>query len=691
MVDHLDVTTLGPLTRLGAGSQGVVFAAPNLRMRYAPSLVFKQYQSAAASPLDVAALESMPTFLESLSFADGTELLSQAAWPCRIVDEHGAVTGFVMPAIPDAFYVQMMKSSGMSRERAEFQHLLNDEGFLARRRIDLTDKRRFELLREVARALSVFRRHDIAVGDLSPRNLLFSYDPVASVYFVDCDAMRVRGRSVSGQLETPGWEVRAVNQGEELATAASDSYKLGLLALRLFAGDQDTRDITRLPATVPQAVRRLVAAALSADPARRPDPADWIAPLDAAAATASTKTPRIPAAAAAAARPPVRCPVTRAPAAAAPVTARQLAPAQTAATAARQPVVPAPSTPPRRRRRRAVIITALVLVLAAGGTTAGILLSHQQPAGPSAVYGAVSPNGKLIASAEDSNVYIWNAATGKLTTTISDDGPVRDIAFSPDGQTVAVSTEGSVAIWDIKTGEAKENIPTQYPYGIAYSPDGKTLALADYRSLVLWNVASHRATARFTATVTGSQYVEALWTAFNPDGKTVAVSYTIDNTAHPVVELWDVSTKRVVASIASVPTGSGGVLAFSRDGRTLVVSDRSTIFYLWSIRSHPVLRATLSPTMSSDDNKNTLSEGSTSYSPDGKTLATAGWPNDGASIWDAATGKQIAKLTAPDSSRVDALAYTPNGKTLVTFNDDRKIYSWNIAARSIIKTLTDPG
>ena len=686
MVDHLDVANLGPLTRLGSGSQGVVFAAPNLRMRYASSLVFKQYQSASTGSLDVAALESMPTFLESLPFADGMELLSQAAWPCRLVEEHGTVTGFVMPAIPEEFYMQMMKSSGMSRERAEFQHLLNDEGFLARRRIDLTDKRRLELLREVAQALSTFHRHGIAVGDLSPRNLLFSCDPVASVYFVDCDAMRVRGRSVSGQLETPGWEVRAVNQAEELATAASDSYKLGLLALRLLVGDQDTRDITRLPATVPQAVRRLTAAALSADPARRPGPTDWIAPLDTAAAVASTKTPRIPAAAAAI-RPPAMT-----PAAAAPRTGRQLAAARTPATAARQATAPAPATPrPQRRRRRALVITVLVVVLAVGGTTAGLLLSHQQPSGPSAIYGAVSPDGKLIASAQDSDVYIWNAATGKVIKTLSTGYLVRDIAFSPDGQTVAVSTMFTVAIWDIRTGKVKENIPTQDPYGIAFSPDGKTLALCDYKSLVLWDTVRNRVTETLTLPSVESDYQEALWTAFSPNGKTVAVSYTSGNTLIDV-ELWDIHTKRVVTSIPPTPTGTnGGVVAFSRDGRVLVTSDRATSFYMWNISGQPTLRATLTGTMSSTDNKNTLSEGSTTYSPDGRTLATAGWPNDGASIWNAATGKQIAKLTAPDSSRVDALAYTPDGKTLVTANDDGKIYLWNIATHSITSTLTDPG
>ena len=290
---YIDSSDLGPLQQLASGGQGVVFAAPRLHMQYASSLVVKQYRKDLLTSLDVAVLESMPAYLESLPFAEGMELLSQAAWPCRLVDDSGGVAGFVMPAIPDSFYLQMRMSSGMSRERGEFQHLLNSDDFLARKQIDLTDRRRYGLLREVAQALSVFHRHGIAVGDLSPKNLLFSYDPALRVYFIDCDAMRFQGRSVMRQLETPGWQVQAVNPREELGTVASDSYKLGLLALRLLTGTQDTCNPVLLPRSVPVDILQLIAAALSADPARRPAPG-WIIPLKEAAATGSTKISRSP-------------------------------------------------------------------------------------------------------------------------------------------------------------------------------------------------------------------------------------------------------------------------------------------------------------------------------------------------------------------------------------------------------------
>lgn len=291
---RIERSRLGTITRLGVGGQGVVYAAPSLRMQYASALVYKEYKPHVIAGLDVTVLEAMPAYLETLQFSDGMELLSLSAWPCRLVEEAGAVRGFVMPAIPNEFFLDLKKASGVQRGAGEFQHLLNGESFLVRRQIPLTDRDRFELLADAARGLAVFHRHGIAVGDLSPKNLLFSLNPHAKVFFIDCDAMRFQGRSVMPQLETPGWEVHAVNPGEELGTEASDIYKLALLALRLFAGDQSTTDPSRLPSLVPKEVRQLVSAGLSKSPAARPSPDAWVRPLLTAAASAATAPPTMP-------------------------------------------------------------------------------------------------------------------------------------------------------------------------------------------------------------------------------------------------------------------------------------------------------------------------------------------------------------------------------------------------------------
>jgi eukaryotic-like serine/threonine-protein kinase len=54
-------------------------------------------------------------------------------------------------------------------------------------------------------------------------------------------------------LNFPGWEVSA---GEESATNYSEAYKLGLVALRLLAGDHDTKNPQHLPATTPELLQK---------------------------------------------------------------------------------------------------------------------------------------------------------------------------------------------------------------------------------------------------------------------------------------------------------------------------------------------------------------------------------------------------------------------------------------------------
>lgn len=46
-------------------------------------------------------------------------------------------------------------------------------------------------------------KHGVYVGDISPKNLLFSLNPYEAVYFIDCDAMRINGVSVQRQVKHP--------------------------------------------------------------------------------------------------------------------------------------------------------------------------------------------------------------------------------------------------------------------------------------------------------------------------------------------------------------------------------------------------------------------------------------------------------------------------------------------------------
>jgi hypothetical protein len=264
---------LGVLDKIGQGGQGVVYRAPNVKTKFASSMVYKEYKAKTLAGIDFTVLAAMPALVEeSLSYTEAERLISIAAWPCRIVENGGTPTGFVMPAIPAEFFIPLRTVKGVSNTTAEFQHLLNHPSVLVARGITIDDVQRFTLLREVASGLAFLHKHGVCVGDISPKNLLFTLTPQEAVYFIDCDAMGINGVSALPQVETPGWETPA---REELATIYSDTYKVGLLALRLLTGDQDTNNPAHLPSTTPVLLRQIITDTLTNQPAQRPLPEAW--------------------------------------------------------------------------------------------------------------------------------------------------------------------------------------------------------------------------------------------------------------------------------------------------------------------------------------------------------------------------------------------------------------------------------
>ena len=265
---------LGVLSKIGQGGQGVVYAAPNVKTKFAASMVYKEYKPQTLAAIDFTALAAMPALVEdSLSYAQAERLISVAAWPCALVEDAGAPTGFVMPGFPEEFFIDLTTVKGVSRNAAEFQHLLNHSSVLAARGIAIDDVQRYSLLREAASGLAFLHEHGVCVGDISPKNMLFSLSPHEAVYFIDCDAMRINGVSVLPQVETPGWQAPA---GEELATIYTDAYKLGLLALRLLAGDHETKNPQHIPSTATDMLRQIITDTLNNQPHQRPLPEAWI-------------------------------------------------------------------------------------------------------------------------------------------------------------------------------------------------------------------------------------------------------------------------------------------------------------------------------------------------------------------------------------------------------------------------------
>lgn len=220
-------------------------------------------------------------------------LLDRAAWPVATVTDKGTVTGIVMSLIPDQFFRDFPASGGRTtRAEAGIQLLLNDDRYLRKMGLLLSERQRYSILLEVCDLLRVMQGGGIVVGDLSARNLMFSLGEgvhgAASVHLIDCDSVSTPESMNPNGMETPGWEVPA---GAEKQTSFSDRYKFGLLVLRLLAGDQRTRDVDRLPAGTPHRVRDMVGRTLAGDLSDLPTFSEWFGMLSVARDSADGSLP----------------------------------------------------------------------------------------------------------------------------------------------------------------------------------------------------------------------------------------------------------------------------------------------------------------------------------------------------------------------------------------------------------------
>ncbi len=76
---------------------------------------------------------------------------------------------------------------------------------------------------------------------------------------------------------------------------------------------------------------------------------------------------------------------------------------------------------------------------------------------------------------------------------------------------------------------------------------------------------------------------------------------------------------------------------------------------------------------------------SVAYSPDGKTLLTGSY-DDTASVWEVLTGKQL-QLLKGHTGRVESVAYSPDGKTVLTGSYDKTACVWSVSTGELLKVL----
>ena len=283
-----------------------------------------------------------------------------------------------------------------------------------------------------------------------------------------------------------------------------------------------------------------------------------------------------------------------------------------------------------------------------------------------------------------------------VKTYIKSSGKITgNMQYSPDGKELAVASDKGVWIYDARSGAEVALLSGHNGEvkAITYSPDGKMLASAGRDETVrLWNPK----TGENLATLTGHDGL-VTGVAFSPDGKRL-----FSGSGDATVRLWSAEThdqlwssdtpqrgKRapMVRDVFGFETAPGpfDVLAFrwvlavaySPDGQTLASSGSSDgTVQLWDVESGTHTRTLKGHT----DTVRTLA-----FSPDGKTLVS-GSKDDTLRMWDTNTGRMLRKL-AGHSNDLKSVAFSGDGKMIASGSEDATVRLWDAKTGRFLPTL----
>ncbi len=291
-------------TLLAEGGEGRVYTVPG-----EPSVVYKAYRSAPPrQPLE--SLVGWPAAVAQTDPGLAMRVARATAWPTRVVpDATGQrAAGLIMPRAPERFTLR--HRSGPTR-LATLSYLTTDPAqrvaAYGLRLPEAVSAERLGLLYALARVLEAFESVSpaIAHGDLSGKNVLWSFHQAPEIFLLDCDNSERFGPM--GQRLDPDPRRRAMTPNwDDPAVAASgnpgpsvDRYSLALIFLRVVGAahyplqrrQREGQSII-VDFEVPPSLRRTAAFVPGAplwqlcqrglgiaDPAGRPSPAAWAGAL----------------------------------------------------------------------------------------------------------------------------------------------------------------------------------------------------------------------------------------------------------------------------------------------------------------------------------------------------------------------------------------------------------------------------
>ena len=279
---------------------------------------------------------------------------------------------------------------------------------------------------------------------------------------------------------------------------------------------------------------------------------------------------------------------------------------------------------------------------------------------------AYSPTGdKFAAGTRDNTIHLWDAKTNnELRQFVGHTDYVNAISFSPDGRMLVSGGDKTVRLWEVETGKELLSLTghDSYVTTVSFSPDGITFLSGSVDNTVrLWNTQTGKAQKVFKCP-------EGVTCAsFSPNGRKIAVGLMDCR-----VVLWDVKNEKIEDEIYGM--GGNGVVFGPNGDRIIADSYEHFSLYIWDIK-----RKWVTDTLYVGPRRAYAT--SIAISPDGTMIAAGSYNYNAVQIFKKEEGEDIwsecySKLQE-ENSPVSAVAFSPDGKTLVYGMLDNSIKRFN--------------
>jgi WD40 repeat protein len=344
---------------------------------------------------------------------------------------------------------------------------------------------------------------------------------------------------------------------------------------------------------------------------------------------------------------------------------------------------------------------------------------------------AFGPNGEQLAVATNANnITVWNVdmRTVAHTFSLGFTDPINDLIVSPDGSRVAAmymntsAFTNAIRVWDLPSGEPMELpfMTEEITIDMAFSPDSsQLLTICCHALLRVWDL---KTGAELVNIETGYDAVTSV--SVDSVNNRVVVSGTLGEVLRDSPKGFRVWSLDGYHELLSVQTENAPIhLSFSPDGQYIMGqgyffgvwnADRGDLVFqrnwldvayttepIYSLDGRYIVMSGYIPTKPSTQHIDCepyhpcivyvldavagtiirqlqayrVTPTAMAFSPDGMLFASASESDGTLRLWDVTTGEELAVI---ENTSISAMAFTADGKLLLTTGYDGMIRVWGV-------------